>query len=131
MVCSAQEMSGIQSKDEIFRNLKNAAIRGGHRGVDIGEWTSGIYYRYITYSQREIDPPLIIMKEISFTMLIGDKLNTRTLIVVLECLKHRAFHIETGYVNSLDPSRGCTLQAELIVTTSSGSDSSAMGECGG
>ena len=30
------------------------------------------------------------------------------------------------YVNSLDPSRGCTLQAELIVTTSlepSGSDS--------
>ena len=37
MVCSAQEMSGIQSKDEIFRNLKNAAIRGGHRGVDIGD----------------------------------------------------------------------------------------------
>ena len=45
------------------------------------------------------------------------------LLVVLECLKDRAFHIETVYVNSLDPSRGCTLQAELIVTTSSGSDS--------
>ena len=59
-------------------------------------------------------------------LLVGDKLNTRTLLVVLECLKDRAFHIETVYVNSLDPSRGCTLQAELIVTTSlepSGSDS--------
>ena len=40
------------------------------------------------------------------------------LLVVLECLKDHAFHIETVYVNSLDPSRGCTLQAELIVTTS-------------
>ena len=69
------------------------------------------------------------MKEISFTGSL-DKLNTRTLRVVLECLKDRAFHIETVYVNSPDPSRGCTLQAELIVTTSSGSDSSAMGECG-
>ena len=46
------------------------------------------------------------MKEISFG---GDKLNTRTLLVVLECFKDRAFHIETVYVNSLDPSRGCTL----------------------
>ena len=53
------------------------------------------------------------------------------LLVVSECLKDRAFHIDTVYVNSLDPSRGCTLQVELIVTTSSGSDSSAMGECGG
>ena len=53
------------------------------------------------------------------------------LLVVLECLKGRDFHIDTVYVNSLDPSRGCTLQAELIVTTSSGSGSSAMGECGG
>ena len=65
------------------------------------------------------------MKEIY--LLVGDKLNRRTLLVVLECLKDRAFHIETVYVNSLDPSRGCTLQAELMVTTSSGSDSSAMG----
>ena len=40
-------------------------------------------------------------------------------------------NIDTVYVNSLDPSRGGTLQAELIVTTSSGSDSSAMGVCGG
>ena len=63
-------------------------------------------------------------------LLVGDKFNTRTLLAVLECLKDRAFHTETVYVNSLDPSRGCTLQAELIVTTSSGSDSSAMGECG-
>ena len=44
------------------------------------------------------------------------------------CLPH-----ETVYVNLVDP---CTLQAELIVTTSSGSDSrivltSAMGKCGG
>ena len=49
------------------------------------------------------------------------------LLVVLECFKDRAFHIETVYVNLLDPSRGCTLQAELIGTTSlepSGSDSS-------
>ena len=52
------------------------------------------------------------------------------MLVVLECLKD-AFHIDTVYVNSFDPSRGCTLQAELIVTTLSGSDSSAMGECGG
>ena len=41
-----------------------------------------------------------------------------------------AFYIDTVYVNFLDPSKGCTLQAELIVTTSSGSDSSAMGEWG-
>ena len=55
------------------------------------------------------------------------------LLVVLECLKDCAFHIDTVYniYNLLDPSRGCTLQAELIVTTSSGSDSSAMGECVG
>ena len=58
------------------------------------------------------------MKEISFYLFLGDKLNTRTLLVGLECFKDRAFHIETVYVNSLDPSRGCTLQAELIVTTS-------------
>ena len=45
--------------------------------------------------------------------------------------ENRAFHIRTVYVNPLDPSRGYTLQAELIVTTSSGSESSAMGECGG
>ena len=44
------------------------------------------------------------------------------------CLPHRDVYV---YVNSLDPSTGCTLQAELIVTTSSGSYSSAMGECGG
>ena len=49
------------------------------------------------------------MKEISFTidihtyMFVGDKLNTRTLLVVLECLKECAFHIRTVYVNSLDP----------------------------
>ena len=60
-------------------------------------------------------------------MLVGDKLNTRTLLAVLECLKDRALHIETIYVNSLDPSRGCTLQAELIVTTSSGNDSVCNG----
>ena len=40
------------------------------------------------------------MKEISF---VGDTLNTRTLLVVLECLKDRAFHMETAYVNSLNP----------------------------
>ena len=36
-------------------------------------------------------------------------------------------------MNSLDPTWDCTLQAELIVTTSSGgdTDSFAMGECGG
>ena len=39
------------------------------------------------------------------------------LLVVLEYLKDCAFHIETVYVNALDPSRGCTLQAGLIVTT--------------
>ena len=50
-------------------------------------------------------------------------MNVRTLLVVLDCLKDHAFQIETVYVNSLDPSRGCTLQAELIVTTSSGTDS--------
>ena len=49
-------------------------------------------------------------------------MNTRMLLVVLECLKDRAFHIKTVYVNPLDSSRDCT---------SSGSDSSAMGECGG
>ena len=38
------------------------------------------------------------------------------LLVVVECLKDRSFHIDTVYVNSLDPSRGCTLQAELMVT---------------
>ena len=37
-----------------------------------------------------------------FYLLVGDKLNTRTLLVVLECLKERAFHIQTVYVNSLD-----------------------------
>ena len=52
------------------------------------------------------------MKEINFAMLIGDKLNTRTLIVVLECLTHRAFHIETGYVNSLDSSIGAALSKQ-------------------
>ena len=75
------------------------------------------------------------MTEISFTFIrlvfVCDKLNTRTLLVGLKCLKDRAFHIDTVYVNSLDPSRGCTLQAERIVTTSSGRDSSVMGECGG
>ena len=55
------------------------------------------------------------MKEISFTcsLLFGDKLNPEGLLIVLECLKDRVFHIETGYVNSLDSSRGCTLLAEL------------------
>ena len=48
---------------------------------------------------------------------------------MFEIVKNRAFHMETVYVNSFDPSRGCTLQAELIITTSSGS--SAMGEYGG
>ena len=43
------------------------------------------------------------MKEISFYLLVGDKLNTRTLLVVLECLKDRAFHIETVYVKSVTP----------------------------
>ena len=55
------------------------------------------------------------MKE--FYLLVGDKLNTRMWLVVLECLKDCAFHIKTVYVNSLDPSRGCNrsglpLQAE-------------------
>ena len=45
--------------------------------------------RCITYYQREI-------------ALVGDKLNTRTLLVVLVCLKDRAFHIRTVYVSSLD-----------------------------
>ena len=36
-------------------------------------------------------------------LLVGDNLNTRTLLVVSECLKDRAFHIRTVYVNSLDP----------------------------
>ena len=45
------------------------------------------------------------IKAISFTCSLVIKLNTRTLLVVLECLKDRAFHIETVYVNSLDPSR--------------------------
>ena len=36
-------------------------------------------------------------------LLAGDKLNTRTLLVVSECLKDRAFHIRTVTVNSLDP----------------------------
>ena len=58
-------------------------------------------------------------------------MDTRTLLVVLECLKDRAFHIETVYMNSLDPSIGWIPQAELIGTISSGSDSSAIGECGG
>ena len=40
------------------------------------------------------------MKEISY-LLVGDKLNTRTLLVVLECLKDRAFHIWAVYVNSV------------------------------
>ena len=31
-------------------------------------------------------------------LLVGDKLNTRTLLVVLECLKDRAYHIETVWV---------------------------------
>ena len=66
---------------------------------------------------REIDP-------------LSYERDARTLLVVVECLKDCAFHIETVYVSSHDPSRGCTLQAELIVTTSSGSDSSVMGECG-
>ena len=44
------------------------------------------------------------MKEISFTcMLVGDKLNTITLLLVLECLKDHAFYIRTVYVNPLDP----------------------------
>ena len=38
-----------------------------------------------------------------FYLLVGDKLNTRMLLVVSECLKDRAFHIRTVYVNSLDP----------------------------
>ena len=32
------------------------------------------------------------IKEISY-LLVGDKLNTITLLIVLECLKDRAFHI--------------------------------------
>ena len=36
-------------------------------------------------------------------LLVGEKLNTKTLLVVSECLKDRAFHIQTVYVNSLDP----------------------------
>ena len=36
-------------------------------------------------------------------LLVGDKLNTRTLLLVLDCLKDHAFHTETVYVNSLDP----------------------------
>ena len=35
------------------------------------------------------------------------------LLVVVECLKDYAFHMDTVYVNSLEPSKGCTLQAEL------------------
>ena len=36
----------------------------------------------------------------------------------LNPIKPKPIHIETVYVNLLDPSRGCTLLAELIVTTS-------------
>ena len=36
-------------------------------------------------------------------LFVGDKLNRRTLLVVSECLKDRAFHIRTVYVNSFDP----------------------------
>ena len=57
---------------------------------------------YITYSQREIDPSQ--MKEIGFTCsLTSDKLNTRTLLLVLECLKYRAFNIRTVYILALGP----------------------------
>ena len=36
-------------------------------------------------------------------LLVGDKWNTRTLLVVSECLKDRGFHNRTVHVNSLDP----------------------------
>ena len=38
---------------------------------------------------RETDPSHV--KEISFYLLVGDKLKTKKLLVVLECLKDRAF----------------------------------------
>ena len=52
----------------------------------------------------------IIYLTFEFYLLIGDKLNTRTLIVVFECLKDRAFHIKfvlftkvcAAYINYLE-----------------------------
>ena len=45
-------------------------------------------------------PPLIWKR---LVLLIGDKLNTRVLLAVSKCLKDRALHIRTVYVNSLYP----------------------------
>ena len=53
-------------------------------------------------------------------------------------MKDRAFHIATVYVNSLDPSRGCTLQVETdryhfirAKRKPQRNSTSAVGECGG
>ena len=61
------------------------------------------------------------VEEISFTcsLVINWYKNVACTYVVLACLKDHAFHIDTVYVNSINTIRGCTLQAELIVTTSS------------
>ena len=74
-----------------------------------------------------------------FYLLVDDKLNKRILLVVLECLKDRAFHIKTVYVNSLDPSRGLHSPSRAnryyfiraCKRKRQRNRTSAMGKCGG